>query len=261
MNEGKTSQEVMDEPLFDDEPDFESDEPTEGDETEEQTASTEPKAKEPEGTDEDVPDFLTIRYNKQDLKLSKAEAIALAQKGKNYDHVADELKSYREGPIGRALSAYAKEAGMSVEQYAEMMTANMEAAQEKAAIEKLEEEHPDWPLEALKELVKAQRAGAKAQAKSAEEAKRQKEWAEAHAAYPEITPDNLPQDVLEAVAQGMTPLDALREHTIAELRAKVAELTSAKEQKEKQDQNRARSTGSLASVDKGKVDDFLAEFA
>lgn len=264
MMEGETSPNTVTGGIFDGEPELDFDEPTEGEETEEREDAQEPvaEAKEPEKADEES-DFLTIRYNKADVKLSRAEAVELAQKGKNYDHVFDELKSYREGPVGRAMKAYADEAGMTVEQYAELMISNKDAADEKAAMDKMEEEHPDWPEEAIRELVKAQRAGAKEQAKTAEEAKRQKAWADALAAYPEIKPDNLPQDVQDAVAQGTSPLEALRTHELAELRAKVAELTSAHEAKKKQEDNRARSIGSASGVNSGGEieDEFLAGMA
>ena len=263
MMEGETSQNTVTGGIFDGEPEIDFDETTEGEETDERTDAQEPvpEAKEPEKVDES--DFLTIRYNKADVKLSKAEAVELAQKGKNYDHVANELKSYREGPIGRAMKAYADEAGMSIEQYAEMMISQQEAAAEKAAMEKLEEQYPDAPEELLRELVKAQRAGEKEQAKTAEEAKRQKAWADALAAYPEIKPDNLPQDVQDAVANGASPLEALRLHELAELRAQVAKLTAAQETKQKQEDNRARSIGSAAGVNSGgdEQDDFLAGMA
>ena len=258
--EGETSQNIVSGGMFDGEPDLDFSETTEGTETEAKTP--EPEAKEPEVEEsvEDPADFLTVRYNKADRKLSKAEAVEYAQKGLNYDHVSNELKSYRDGPIGRAMKAYADEAGMSVEQYAEMMLSNQEAAAERTAMDKLQEQYPDAPEELLKELVKAQRAEAKGQAKTAEEAKRQKAWADALSYYPDIKPDNLPQDVQDAVANGSTPLDALRMHELTELRAKVAELTSAQEQKQKQDDNRARSIGSAAGVtSSGEAeDDFLA---
>lgn len=264
MMEGETSPNTVTGGIFDGEPELDFDEPTEGEETEEREDAQEPvaEAKEPEKADEES-DFLTIRYNKADVKLSRAEAVELAQKGKNYDHVFDELKSYREGPVGRAMKAYADEAGMSIEQYAELMISNKDAADEKAAMDKMEEEHPDWPEDAIRELVKAQRAGAKEQAKSAEEQKRQKAWADALAEYPDIKPDAIPQDVHDAVANGASPLDALRQHELTSLRAQVAELTSAMKKKEKQNDNRARSIGSAAGVSAGgePEDEFLAGMA
>lgn len=262
--EGETSQNTVTGGIFDGEPEVSFDEPTEGTETAAtETPKQEPEAKEPEGAADDVPDFLTVRYNKADRKLSRAEAVEYAQKGLNYDHVHEELTSYREGVIGKALKAYADQAGMSVEAYANYMLQSADAAAEKSAIEKLSEEHPDWPEDAVRELVKAQREGEKTQAKSAEEVKRQKAWAEALAAYPDIKPDSIPQDVQDAVAQGSSPLEALREHELAELRAKVAELTAKKEKDDKQSDNRARSIGSAAGVSSGgeAEDDFLAGMA
>lgn len=265
MMDGETSQNTVTGGIFDGEPDldWEEDDATEGAETEESAEAPkteEPGAKEQAGTDEDVADFLTIRYNKQDRKLSRKEAIELAQKGANYDHIKSELDSFRSGPIGRAMKAYADQAGMSVEQYAEMMAQQAEAAAEKKAIEELQERFPAAPEELLKEYAKLQREGARAQAKSAEELKRQREWDEAVAEYPDINPQSVPQDVYDAIAQGKSPIEALRLHEIAALRAQVAELKSAQEAKQKQNDNRARSIGSAAGVHAGgeAEDDFLA---
>lgn len=263
MMEGETSLNTVAGGIFDGEPELDFDEPTEGEETEERENAPEPvaEAKKPEKTDDDG--FLTIRYNKADLKLSREEAVELAQKGKNYDHIKAELDSYRDGPIGRAIKAYADEAGMSVEQYAEFMAQQQEAAAEKKAIEELEERYPDAPEDLIKEHVRLMREGNKVKAQSAEEAKRNQAWADALEEYPDISPDNVPQDVHDAVANGMKPIDALRLHELHALRDKVAEMTAARETKEKQDDNRARSIGSAAGVSSGgeAEDDFLAGMA
>lgn len=265
--DGETSQATVSGGLFDGEPEIEfEDTDTEDTETEAPAADA-PKAKETGAdepkADEDVADFLTIRYNKQDRRLSKKEAVELAQKGANYDHVKAELDSYRTGPIGQAMKAYADQAGMSVEQYAEMMAKQAEAAAEKKAIEELQEKYPDAPDELLKEYARLQRETTKTQAKSAEESKLQREWADALAEYPDIKPDAIPQDVHDAVAEGKSPIEALRMHELTALRAKVAELTAAKETKRQQEDNRARSIGSAAGVSSGgdEQDDFLAGMA
>lgn len=266
MIDGETSQAVVSGGIFDGEPDLDFNEPdtTEGTEAKAPVADAPaPKAEgadEQPATEDDAADFLTIRYNKADRKLSRKEAVELAQKGANYDHVKQELDSYRNGPIGKAMKAYADQAGMSVEQYAEMMSKQAEAAAEKKAIAELQEKYPDAPDELLKEYVRIQRDRNATEAKSAEEAKLQRAWADALAEYPDIKPDAIPQDVHDAVAQGSTPIDALRQHELAELRKKIAELTAAKETQQKQNDNRARSIGSAAGVSSGgeAEDDFLA---
>ncbi len=264
MMDGETSQNTVTGGIFDGEPEVDFEEPVEGEETETSADAQEPvaEAKEPEKA-QDVADFLTIRYNKADKKLTKEEAIELAQKGMNYDHVNAELQSYREGPIGKAIKAYADAAGMSVEKYAEMMMAQQEAAAEKKAIEELQEKYPDAPDELLRDYAKLQREGNKVRAESAAEARQKAAWAEALAEYPDISADKVPQDVLDAVANGKTPLLALREHEIVALRAERDKLSAAQEAKQKQDDNRARSIGSATGVSSGgeAEDDFLAGMA
>ena len=261
MEIGETSQTVTG-GIFDGEPEIDFDETTEGEEVEERADAQEPEpeAKEPEKAEDD---FLTIRFNKADMKLTKEKAVELAQKGANYDHVFQELQSYRDGPIGKAIKAYADAAGMSVEKYAEMMMEQQSAAAEKQALQELQEQYPDAPEELLREHAKLRLEEKKAQATSAAETRRQREWADALAEYPDITADSVPQDVHDAVANGMKPIDALRLHELTSLRAKVAELTSAKETKQKQDENRARSIGPAAGVNSGgdAEDAFLAGMA
>lgn len=252
MENGETSQATMTEETFDGDLNF--------DDIEEPQESAEAQPEEEPQEVEEPTDFLTVRFNKADKKLTKAEAVELAQKGLNYDHVKAELDSYRDGPIGKAIKAYADQAGMSVEKYAEMMAQQAEAAEEKRLITELQEKYPEAPDELLKDYAKMQREGTKAQAQSAEEAKRQQEWADALAEFPDIKPDAIPQDVHEAVAEGVSPLMALMKHKMAEQAAKIAELTAEKETKKKQEDNRARSTGSLASSAKSQ-DDFMSEFA
>lgn len=239
----------------------EENEDTEGTETSAE-AQPEQGAEEPKEAAEDPADFLTVRFNKEDKKLTRAQAVELAQKGMNYDHIKAELDSYRDGPIGKAMKAYADQAGMSVEKYAEMMAQQAEAAAEKKAVEELHEKYPDAPDELLRDYARLQREGNKTQAHNAEEAKRQREWADALAEYPDVKPETIPQDVHDAISQGKTPLEALREHELAELRTKVAELTSKDEAKKKRDDNRARAVGSMTSnLSKGRsteADDILA---
>jgi hypothetical protein len=263
MMEGETSQNTVTGGIFDGEPELSFDETTEGTETEMQSAEAQEQPEQGAAEQEVPTDFLTIRYNKADKKLTKEEAIELAQKGMNYDHIQQELQSYREGPIGKALKAYADAAGMSVEKYAEMMMEQQEAAEEKKALEELQERYPDAPDELLKEHVRMQREGNKAKAETAAEARQKAAWSEALAEYPSISADKVPQDVLDAVAQGKSPLMALREHEIQQLRAENSRLTAAQETKQKQDDNRARSIGSAAGVSSGgeAEDDFLAGMA
>lgn len=267
MMDGETSQNTVTGGMFDDDFlsgfDIPEEAGTEGAETE-ASAEAQPKqgAEEPEEAAQDQADFLTVRFNKEDKRLTRAQAVEFAQKGMNYDHVKAELDSYRDGPIGKAIKAYADQAGMSVEKYAEMMSAQAEAAAEKKAIEELEQKWPGAPEDLLREYAKKMISDNKAQAASAEEARRQREWAEALSEYPDITPKTIPQEVHDAVKQGKTPLMALHEYTIRKLREDMTSLRSAQEAKAKQDDNRAKSVGSLAgNPTKGKnsdADDIIA---
>lgn len=76
-------EEVEEESLFDEE--AEEEEATE--EYEETESQPDEESEEETAEEEDNEPFMTIRYNKSDKGLTKEEAVVLAQKGLNYDHV------------------------------------------------------------------------------------------------------------------------------------------------------------------------------
>lgn len=248
--------------MFEDEPMLFDDYQEEAEETTEAEPTAEAVEEEPKEQEAaEAEPFLTVRHNKQDRALTKEEAITYAQKGINYDHVAQELKSYREGPIGKALRAFADEAGMSVEKYAEMMVQQHEAKAEAEALEKMQEKWPEAPDDLLKELVRAQRAEAKKAAETAAEQRQQAAWGEVLSMWPDMTPANAPAEVLEAVANGVPPIQAVYAYKYNETQAENARLKAGNEAKEKQIQNRQRATGSVHSQPKKQGDGFLDEFA
>lgn len=224
MSEEETIQQ-QDEELFDDTDDLDwDDDDTEGEE-----------AEEPQD------DGLTVKYNGKEQKVGKDEIPTLVQKGLNYDHVQSELDSMRSGNGYKVLKKMADKEGMSVEQYAKFVLDKEDADNLTDAEEEVRKEFPNIPNSLVKELAEARAAKKQNKAKAETESETEKAWAEALKEYPDITRETIPTEVLEAVSKGASPLIALKNHEISQLKA--AQKKAAVE--EKNLKNKEKSTGSM----------------
>ena len=193
------------------------------------------------------------------------DPVALLQKGMNYDQKAErEL---------RILDQFATASGMNRAQYLSQLEQMQRAEEMKTEIEKVKAEFPEGtPDAALQEIAKnriasrhaaiqqqamqetaavrqmqqrAQAAVQQAKAKSLE-----KEWDRYEQETGIHTPDKIPSRVMELVQQGKSPMEA---HLIYQNEQTKQEL----EKLQKQQDNRNRSTGSLAGG-ADEADEFLS---
>ncbi len=193
------------------------------------------------------------------------DPVALLQKGMNYDQKAErEL---------RILDQFATASGMNRAQYLSQLEQMQKAEELKTEIEKVRGEFPEGtPDAALQEIAKnriasrhaamqqramqetaavrqmqqrAQAAVQQAKAKSLE-----KEWDRYEEETGIHTPDKIPNRVMELVQQGKSPMEA---HLIYQNEQTKQEL----EKLQKQQDNRNRSTGSLAGG-ADEADEFLS---
>lgn len=211
---------------------------------------TEVEEKEP---DDEQDDGLTVKYNGKEQKVGKDEIPTLVQKGLNYDHIQSELDSMRQGNMYKVLKKAADKEGMSVEQYAKYVLDREDAdtlTAEEAAVRK---EFPNIPNNIVKELAEARASKKQHNAKADESSEAEKAWAEALKEYPDMTRDSIPQEVLEAVAAGKSPLLALKDNEISQLKA--AQKKNAIE--EKNFKNKEKSTGSMNGTRSDGDDMFL----
>lgn len=203
--------------------------------------------------DDEQDDGLTVKYNGKEQKVGKDEIPTLVQKGLNYDHIQSELDSMRQGNMYKVLKKAADKEGMSVEQYAKYVLDREDAdtlTAEEAAVRK---EFPNIPNNIVKELAEARASKKQHNAKADESSEAEKAWAEALKEYPEMTRDSIPQEVLEAVAAGKSPLLALKDNEISQLKA--AQKKTAIE--EKNFKNKEKSTGSMNGTRSDGDDMFL----
>ena len=101
--------------------------------------------------------FLNIRYNKEDVALTREEAIELAQKGKNYDKV---LGSYND--LNSKISRLAKMNGMDISTYLQNLDRtqlNFEVSKEAKELKKKYPNSDDVLLEELARRNVSERLG------------------------------------------------------------------------------------------------------
>lgn len=214
-------------------------------------ADTDTEDEEEKPVDED--DGLTVKYNGKETKVAKDDIPTYVQKGMNYDHVMSELDSMRSGNMYKVLKKAADKEGMSVEQYAKYVLDKEDADELTAAEAEVRKENPNLPTNIIKELAEARAAKKQNHAKAEQESAADKAWAEALKEYPDMTKDSIPQSVLEAVAAGKTPLLALKDYEISQL--KEAKQKNAVE--ERNLKNKEKSTGSLNGRRSDGEDQFL----
>lgn len=203
--------------------------------------------------DDEQDDGLTVKYNGKEQKVGKDEIPTLVQKGLNYDHIQSELDSMRQGNMYKVLKKAADKEGMSVEQYAKYVLDREDAdtlTAEEAAVRK---EFPNIPNNIVKELAEARASKKQHNAKADESSEAEKAWAEALKEYPDMTRDSIPQEVLEAVAAGKSPLLALKDNEISQLKA-ASKKTAIEEKNFK---NKEKSTGSMNGTRSDGDDQFL----
>lgn len=197
---------------------------------------------------------LTVKYNGKETKVAKDDIPTYVQKGMNYDHVMSELDSMRSGNMYKALKKAADKEGMSVEQYAKFVLDKEDANALSEAEAAVRKEFPNLPNNVVKELAEARAAKKANNAQAEQSSAEEKAWAEALAEYPDMTKDSIPNEVLEAVAGGKSPLIALKNYEISQLKA--AEKKTAIETKNQK--NKEKSTGSMKGESVDGDDQFLA---
>ena len=236
--------EEFDDTEFEDEDDWEDDESDWEDEEEDVDDSDEDEENaDNDGEGKPSGKKTTIKYNGKEIQLTEEELIAAAQKGYNYDHIKGELDSVKTGNVYKAMKAGADKAGMSVEKYAEYLLESGTADAQLKAEKELKEKYPTAPADMIKEMARMQVAKDTESTKAATETEEQKAWSEALAAYPDLDIKNIPEDVQKEVAEGTSPLLAMKNHEIREIREQLKKSKA----EAKRTENRSHTTGSVTS--------------
>ena len=195
-----------------------------------------------------------IKYNGKEQEIGLSEAIALAQKGKNYDHVIQERDALRKAPEIALLDEIAKQEGVTRQEVVQRIRANMDRNAIQAMVDAgVPEELAKRQLQTERELAQI-KADRRAEDKVKLDAK---PWEELAAAYPDLgrPGGKLPESVLEDIKGGSSPLVAYTRYENNQLKAKMAAM-------EQNSKVKTKAVGSAKPSAPGKQeDDFLSGFS
>lgn len=232
---------------------------------EEDGGESEPAEDDQEGADTNAPspEKVKVKFLGQERELTRDELVSAAQKGLNYDHVAeerDELKgrvaSFDQAQKGiNILERYAKAAGMSVEQYGDWLEKQEQENQVKGMAEK---GVPEDVARRLVELEAKERQRdtreAEFQHKQQEEELQKQQFADFVKEYPEIRDfdKEIPAEVWTSVRTGTPLVQAYRSWENQELKRQIAAV-------KKNEENKHKAVGSVTGDAAGstKRDPFL----
>lgn len=248
----------MNEGFFDD---IAEDMPIE-DEVEEMTDETET----PDESVEQAPEepFLRIKYDKEELGLTREEAIDLAEKGKNYDRLRDRYNALNE-PLEQLARLY----DMDVPSFLNSLSESQTRFEVSKELQSLREMYPNADEEVLTELAtkrvgdrtslqERRYAEEQTKAQDAQEAEIKRQLGLFRQEYPNLEPDKLDREVYDYVKQGYTLLEAYNKWA----RGVEAKNKPAMESKLRAEQlnesNRAKSLGNTTNAGSMDIDDFLA---
>ena len=228
-------------------------------------SEAEPETSEEAEETEETPDTfeLGIRYNGQDMKLSRDEATTLAQKGMNYDKMYQRLQELQNDPIRQKFDRLASEAGMTTEEYANRMELFLEQSNIQRIAREFKDQNPDISDDvatkyaekayaAQKAQTERQRADTIRQQKQTEDNALLQEVQSFSERYPDVDIKTLPDEVIDDINSG-TPLET------AWLRHQNREFLKRITNNETNAKNKAKSTGSVSDNQGGSGggDDFI----
>jgi uncharacterized protein YdcH (DUF465 family) len=232
------------------------DEDADSDEEDEPAEETKP-GKKSNKPDTSVKNMLKVTHNGKEREIDPMsdEAKTLIQKGLNHDHLSAKLAER-----DKVLAEYGKiNGGISADEALKILLTSVNAATEDRELTDLKTKYPDAPEEVLKELAKAN-ASAKALTlkQSAAETETQKRMQELQADYPQYAKlEDLPKEVQTAIASGKTPLQAVKDYEITDLKAQVAKLQTDLDAAIQNKKNQDRALGSAkGTAGKTKKDAF-----
>lgn len=240
-------------------PDTEAEE--EADHSEKTEAEEKPEETEAEPAESKEADHsFKLKYMGEEKEVSREEAVALAQKGMDYDRIKGKLDEANQlaksnAEMAEFVKTLASEMGLEPMAFMLEVQAGNIAKKENISLDeakrKLELDRRERAIAA-----KEQEAQSKNEAADAENAKREKiraELAEFAKAFPEVKADSIPAEVFQMAAKqgvGLTAAYAMHE-------AKVAK--AALEAEKQNEKNRVRAVGSASTSGKRRqVDEFDA---
>jgi hypothetical protein len=209
-----------------------------------------------------VEEAFTLKINKQERTVSRAEMINLAQKGADYDRVKEQLKGQQEAMD--VLSDLAKDAGTDIPGLLKNFRLNLlkkQGLSDDAAQERLLREAAEKENARLKKEQEAARQPAEDR-----QARIRREVTEFREHYPNVQLSNELIGKLTAdVQKGKSLTEAYRSYEAAQKDARIAQLEQQLAAEKQNKANRAASPGSQKDSggkrSKSDFDEFMEAFA
>lgn len=212
-------------------------------------------------------DLIEIVYNGETKKLTRAEAVTLAQKGMNYDHIKEEHD--RRAEAVKVLENLAKSVNQPLEEYIKTVSERMEREDAKKRVKDLMAKHncneetarliDSLKQEHRREMDSFGNVQEKLTNLEAERAA-QRIWQAFAKDHPEYTAYNeLPEEVQLSVRSGKPLEDAFNAYEVKQLREKLAKGEQQKKNKEKAP-GRTKDAGSSAAETDPFMKGFLGNF-
>ena len=202
---------------------------------------------------EDAPKVWTLRHMDEVKQVGEADMVILAQKGMDYDRIREKYEESK--PVMELFGGFAKQAGMSVQDYVARIRFQAKQAQGMSTEEakrSIDLEDREAAVSA-KEAEEAQRQQAAAQAMQAQniaDARRRADVAEFQKTFPDAAkdPKSIPAEVWADVRNGSTLVAAYAKYAVAQANAKANAAEQRAETTSQNQKNAGRSTGSMRSA-------------
>jgi hypothetical protein len=195
-----------------------------------------------------------IKYNHEEQEITLDEAIVLAQKGKNYDKLQEQLNTLKSNPTLSFIEEQAKKFNMTPEQYIETWRANEDEA------ELIELTNKNVPEEYARELIKGRKIQQVQQTQQQQDevkTNNDKQMEEFVEAFPSVDASSIKPETWAKVNSG-TPLKyAYMEQERADLLNKVKVV---EQNKANQDRAPVKGVSEHGSVETAESDPFLDGF-
>ena len=186
-------------------------------------------------SDENEPERYEVVYNGQKLSLTLDELKTNAQKGMNYDHVHNELVNLRNSPALGVIERYARNSGMTTEQYVQYLH-DLEGKQR--VNQMTEQGVPEAYAKRLLELEDKDRARQEREAAEQKRADERAQYNKFIQEYPGVKAEDIPSEVWQRFGNGM---DLTAAYAIYENKA----LKNQLQQYKQNEVNKQKSVGSV----------------
>lgn len=177
-----------------------------------------------------------VKYYGEEQEMTVSQLVAAAQKGMDYDNVRTKLDAAQNDPARKLVESLAAQNGMDVQEYLMAAQQGMQSQQTQPLVEQGMSE--ELAREVLEE--RAHKASIQAALDAQEKQKADLEpWMELRREYPQMT--QIAPQVAKRIAQGESPIAAMRGYELEQLRAQMAAQKAA-------DKNKQTTPGSASGL-------------